>query len=122
MKQAALFLAAALMLTAAEGEREREVRLEDVPEAARKTILRESGGHEIVEVEEVTSGGRTFYEAEWLDQGREVEVAVTVDGEVIGREVEAAEGADDDGEDDDGGDGEDGDGKREDGRRARDGG
>jgi hypothetical protein len=81
-----------------EGEIEKEITIEELPDAARATILKEAGDHEIIELEEVIYKGKTFYEAEWLEDGMEVEVAVTPEGEVIGREIEVP---DDEAEEDD---------------------
>ena len=68
---------------------ERAVELDDIPAAAREVILEEAGDHELQELEEIIVGDRTFYEAEWLSEGMEVEITVTPEGEIVGREVEA---------------------------------
>jgi hypothetical protein len=69
-------------------ERERAVFLDDVPEPARQAILREAGEHKVLEVDEVTVEGLKYYDAEWREGGKEVEVTVTADGKVVGRESE----------------------------------
>lgn len=74
-------------------EGEREVSLDQVPEAVREAILRHAGEHRVREVELQTRGGRRYYEAEWMENGREVEIAVAPDGTVLGR---GEEGEDDD--------------------------
>jgi hypothetical protein len=83
-----------------EGEIEKEITMDELPDAARATILKEAGDHEIIELEEVIYKDRTFYEAEWLEGGMEVEVAVTPEGEVIGREIETPEGETEEADDD----------------------
>ena len=137
-KQTAIIAAAALLLgclavgfVGAEEEQEREVTLAEVPEAAKETILKEAGENEIQDIEEVQADDKLYYEADWLDDGQEVEIRVALDGTLMGREGEDGnEGGerDDDG-DDDGGcscrghgdgdghedDGDDGDGDEHDG-------
>jgi len=71
-------------------EHEKKIRLDQVPEGARKTILRKAEGAEIEEVEVETEEGRTVYEAEWEIEGREVEVTVTAEGEVVAWEKEVS--------------------------------
>lgn len=75
-----------------EGEEgEREVSLEEVPEPVREAILRHAGEHRVREVEMFRRGGRLYYEAEWGENGREVEVTVDENGRVMGREMEEDE-------------------------------
>lgn len=95
---------------------DREVTMQEIPAAVRETILREAQGHEVSEVEEVTVDGGVFYEADWMQDGREVEVRVSPAGVLLDRGF----GNDDDGSDegadsdDDEGDGNDDDDERED--------
>lgn len=72
-------------------ESERQISLDDVPEAAREVILREAGDHAIREVEEVTAADGVTYQAEWIDGTNEVEIRVAPDGRILGREVEPVE-------------------------------
>ena len=76
-------------------EQEREISLEEVPEAARFVILREAAEHLILEVDEVVIGEEIYYEAEWTDEGREVEIRVRPDGTIAGREIEESDDEDD---------------------------
>lgn len=69
-------------------EIEEEVSLDQVPAAVKATILKEAKGAAIMEVERETSSGKTFYEAEWRADGKEVEIKVAADGTLLGREVE----------------------------------
>jgi hypothetical protein len=64
-------------------EKERTVSLDDIPEAARKTILRHAGRHPVREVEIQSSADGNYYEAEWVENGREREIAVAPDGSVV---------------------------------------
>ena len=67
---------------------EQNVILGQVPAAVRATILREAGEHKIEEIEKETRNGRAVYEAEWQVGGKEIEITVAPDGELLGREVE----------------------------------
>lgn len=68
---------------------ERNVALSQVPQAVRKTLLKAAGAHAIREIEELTTReGHKIYEAEWIADGREVEVRVTAAGKLIGTEHE----------------------------------
>lgn len=87
---------AASVVVWAEDEQEREVKLEDLPEAVKEAILEEAGENEILEIEEVQSDGRLYYEADWLEDGKEVEIQVGIDGSLIDRETEDGEDGDDD--------------------------
>ena len=73
---------------------DREVSIDQVPEAVRRTILREAGRHKVEEIEEETRNGVTVYQAEWTVAGKEVEIKVAADGKLLEKEV-------DDDEDDD---------------------
>jgi len=77
-------------------EQEREVTIDEVPEAVRDTILKEAGDNKIEEIEEETENGVVTYEAEWHEDGKEIEIKVAADGTLLKREVE-----DDDDDDDD---------------------
>ncbi len=86
-------------------EREQEVSIDEVPEAVRATMLAEAGDHTITEVEREVVGDTVVYEAEWMVDGKEVEINVAEDGTLLAAE------ADDDDDDDhsDDGDGHDND-------------
>lgn len=90
-------------------ETEREVSLDAIPAAVRATILREAGQHKVMEVEETTTGGRIFYEADWIVDGREFEVRVSPDGKLLekGFDSEMDDEDDADGVEDDGDKGDD---------------
>ena len=75
---------------------EKEVTIDQVPAAVRATILKEAGDKKIEEIEEVSKDGKVvYYEAEWKDGGKEVEIEVAPDGKLLSKEVE-----DDDDDDD----------------------
>jgi uncharacterized membrane protein YkoI len=78
------------------GGQEEEVTLDQVPAAVKATILRESAGGKITEIERETKDGKVTYEAEFIIDGREVEIEISPDGQVIGREVETEQDDEDD--------------------------
>ena len=90
-----------------EEEIERAVTLDQLPAPVKATILKEAGTHTILEIEEVEVGDRLYYDAEWIDNGMEVEISVAPDGMLLERSVGESDEADDDDDDDDdeGGDG-----------------
>jgi hypothetical protein len=61
----------------------REVTLDEVPEAARKALLGHAGENRIRELEEKVVDGKTVYEIELLVEGKETEVVVAPDGELV---------------------------------------
>ncbi len=77
-------------------EQEEEVTLDQVPAAVKATILKESAGGKITEIERETKNGKTVYEAEFLRNGQEIEIKIAPDGTVLGREVEGEEDDEDD--------------------------
>lgn len=81
---------------------ERQVKLDELPAPVKATILKEAGDHKLNEIEEVRAGKNVFYEAEWIEEGLEVEIRVAPDGKLLGRVTEEPddEAEDDDDEDD----------------------
>jgi hypothetical protein len=87
---------------------ETEVDLSQVPEVVRTAILKEAGTNKVKEVEEITaSNGNTYYEAEWILEGYEVELLLDAKGSLVCKRMEWMHGDDDDDGDDDGDDGDD---------------
>ena len=84
-----------LVAWAADGQEEK-VALDQVPAAVKATILEEAAGAKITEVEREMKDGKTIYEAEFLRDGREIEIQIAPDGTVLGREVENEEDDEDD--------------------------
>jgi hypothetical protein len=86
-------LAATAMLESASAQSElshegretsnRSIALEQIPEAARQTLLAQAGAHSIRELEEKVVDGATVYEIEIRPDGREVEVVVASDGKLV---------------------------------------
>lgn len=63
-------------------EIEEEVPLSSIPQAARSALERVAGGGKVQEVESVTKGGATSYEATIKENGKESKVSVTSDGTI----------------------------------------
>jgi hypothetical protein len=61
----------------------RDVELEEIPEAARKAILGHAAEHRIRELEEKVVDGETVYEIELRVEGKETEIIVAADGELV---------------------------------------
>jgi hypothetical protein len=87
-------------------EHEREIPLADVPAAARAAAEQAVPGIRLVEAEVDEEHGRLVYVLEGIVNGREYEIEVTPEGEVLEIEEEGPADEDDD-EDDEGDDGED---------------
>jgi len=81
-----------------DGEDEEEISLDQAPAAVKATILAEAKGATIKEVERETKNGQVVYEAEWVENGQEIEIKVASDGTLLKREIE--DNDDDDGDDD----------------------
>ncbi len=82
-----LFAMVALVGGAAD-EQEEAVTLDQVPDPVKATILTESAGGRITEIERETRNGNVVYEAEFVRDGQEIEIRIAPDGTVLGREVE----------------------------------
>ena len=83
-----------VVVWAGEGQEEK-VTLEQVPPAVKTSILKESAGGEITEIELKTKDGQTIYEAEVKLNGKEIDIRIAADGTVLGRESEEEEDDDD---------------------------
>lgn len=76
--------------------KDEKVSLDQLPPAVKATILKEAAGAEITEIEREMKNGKTVYEAEFLRDGREIEIMVGPDGTLLGREVEHEDDDEDD--------------------------
>jgi uncharacterized membrane protein YkoI len=61
----------------------KQIGIDDVPKAVKETMLKEAGGNTIKDVEVITEGNKTIYEAEWMENGKEIDLKVSPDGKVI---------------------------------------
>ena len=66
---------------------EEKVSLDEVPAAVRETILKESAGAPLKELERETKEGETLYEAEWLAGTTKIEIKVDSRGTVVRRKA-----------------------------------
>jgi uncharacterized membrane protein YkoI len=73
-----------------------KLTLEQVPPAVRATIEREAAGARITEIELETRNGNSVYEAEFIQDGHEVEIRIAPDGTLLGRETEDPDDDEDD--------------------------
>lgn len=80
---------------------EEEITLDQAPAAVQAAILKEAAGAKITEIEKETKDGKTVYEAEFVRDGKEIEITIAPDGTVLGREAEDEGDDEDDGDDDD---------------------
>jgi len=78
-----------------EDENEVTVTIDQVPAPVRDTIRAEAGDNPIKEIEAETKNGQTIYEAEWVADGKEVELKLSADGKIIEKKVEDADDDDD---------------------------
>jgi len=72
-------------------EDEVKLTLDQVPPAVKAAILAEAGNNPIKEIEAETKDGKTVYEAEWIADGKEIELKVAADGKILKKEVEDAD-------------------------------
>ncbi len=86
-----LFLAGLLVLppvawSAGTTKSETHLTMDQLPAAVKATIEKESKGATVGEIEKETEGGKTFYEAEIVKNGRHSFVHVSTRGKVLKRE------------------------------------
>ncbi|MHC5023813.1 MAG: hypothetical protein ACYTGG_07865 [Planctomycetota bacterium] len=81
---------------AAAGHADDVVTLDEVPPAARATILAQAAGGEILEIEVEEEDGMLVYEAEIAARGRVFEIEVAADGSLLSHDEEDDDDTDDD--------------------------
>jgi uncharacterized membrane protein YkoI len=62
-----------------------EVKLDEMPQAARDTVKREVKDGKITEIDRDAKGGRTFYEVEFTQNNQRFEIHVGEDGKLMSR-------------------------------------
>ncbi len=72
-----------------------KVKIEDLPEAVRKTLKREAGDGKIKEIEKETEDGKTIYEAEVIIDGSKYEIEIAENGKLISKTLYDDEDDDD---------------------------
>src|SRR5206468_822809 len=63
----------------------RKVTVHELPAAARRTAEREAAGAPIEDIDQMTKGGRTFYEVTFKRNGQNVDLDVAPDGSFTDR-------------------------------------
>jgi uncharacterized membrane protein YkoI len=73
-----------------EGEEKDEVKLtlDQVPAAARAGLQREAGGATISKVDQETSHGQTVYETDVMTGGKNWEIKVDANGNLVSKKIE----------------------------------
>ncbi len=82
---------------------EKAVAWKDLPAPVQKTMLAEAGKHEIKLVELVTGDGPMYFETDWIDGDKEVEIHVAPNGKLLSKEFEKPDAEDEDADTPDGG-------------------
>ncbi len=73
---------------------EEKVTLDQCPQAVQDTIKKEAAGGTIKEIEKETENGVTIYEAEFVKDGKTIEIEVAADGKLL--KTKAKDGKDED--------------------------
>ena len=76
--------------------KEQQVSMDQVPAAVKATLTKEASGGQIQEVEKTTWRGRTAYEADVMMDGKEWEVTVRDDGQLLRKLLDEEDDAEDD--------------------------
>ncbi|MCX7765520.1 MAG: PepSY-like domain-containing protein [Candidatus Sumerlaeia bacterium] len=74
-----------------EGVEEKEIKPEELPEPVKKTITELAKGSEIKELELIQKQDKVYYKAEFLLDGKEVEVKVDKEGKLLSQKTEKSE-------------------------------
>lgn len=82
-------------------EVEKRTFLDQVPEAVRATLLSQSQGGTIEEIEIETENSRTIYEADVAVGGQKIELKVAADGSLISKEAEDEDNDQEEGDNED---------------------
>jgi len=74
-----------------ENEMEEEISFDQLPDAVKAAISSAANGAKIEEIEKEKKDGVILFEAEWVEDGQEIEIQVSSDGQLLGREIEEDE-------------------------------
>jgi hypothetical protein len=77
-------------------EQEEKITLDQCPAPVQETIKKEAAGGTIKEIEKETKNGVTIYEAEFVRDGKTIEIEVAADGKLLKSKVEDGKDEDDD--------------------------
>jgi hypothetical protein len=65
-----------------------DVTMDQLPEPVRRTIQEEIGSAQIGEIERDREGDRTYYEVEFVENGRRFELDIAANGQVLRRHAD----------------------------------
>ena len=65
-----------------------DVKLEDLPKPVRDTVEREVKKGQITEIEREEDRGKTFYEVEFLENNKRMEIHVSPEGKLLKRKAD----------------------------------
>ena len=68
-------------------EHEVAVTMDQLPAAAKATIMKEAGSGKVEEIDKMTRNGRTVYEADVVMDGKKWEIMVRDDGQLLKKEL-----------------------------------
>jgi hypothetical protein len=88
MKRALVIAGAAVPLLSASVALAEHLKLSELTEPARQTVLREVGTGQITDIEQETEDGTAVYEVEFTAADRDYEIAVTGGGALLRREFD----------------------------------
>lgn len=86
-------LGAVSLVAWAQGVQDEPLTIDKVPAPVKATILKETVGAEIKEIEAETKNGKTVYEVEFMRAGKLIEIAIALDGTLLPHEEERSEAA-----------------------------
>ncbi len=70
-----------------EDRHEEKVALDQAPPAVKQAILKEAGNNPVKEVKIETEDGQTVYKAEWVADGKGIELKLSVDGKIMDKQI-----------------------------------
>jgi len=85
---ATLFTPTAILLTTSVCLAGQDVTIDQLPEAVRATVDRETKGAQITDIERDAERGQTIYEVEFVLDGKEYELDVAADGKLLERRLD----------------------------------
>ncbi len=86
-------LVAVSLAAGAQSTKDEPLTIDKVPTPVRATVLKETEGAEIKEIESGTKNGKTVYEVEFMRAGKLIEIAIAPDGTLVPNEEQEGEAA-----------------------------
>lgn len=78
----------AILLTTSLSLAGQDVALDQLPAPVRTTVERETKGAQITDIERDTEHGQTIYEVEFVLDGKEYELDIAADGQLLERRLD----------------------------------